>query len=137
MKKVVSVIIIAFFFFTSAHAQQSIIVDSLETTITHSDSVESSFPGGVPAWNKFLAHNLVYPDKAIRKRVDGTVVVQFIVDKDGSIYDIKAISGPKLLQEAALDVIRNSPKWKPAIVKGVKLKSYKKQPITFKLLEDK
>jgi len=137
MKKVVSVIIIAFFFFTSAHAQQSIIVDSLETKITQSDTVESSFPGGVPAWNKFLAHNLVYPDKAIRKRVDGTVVVQFIVDKDGSIYDIKAISGPKLLQEAALDVIRNSPKWKPAIVKGVKLKSYKKQPITFKLLEDK
>lgn len=137
MKRTLATVILVFIVFTSAHAQQAIFADSLEAKATQTDTVESSFPGGDPAWNKFLAHNLVYPDKAIRKKVDGTVVVQFIVDKDGSIYDIKAISGPKLLQDAAMDVIRNSPKWKPAIVKGVKLKSYKKQPITFKLLEDK
>jgi protein TonB len=137
MKKALIAVIVVLFAAMSAHAQQAIFADSLEAKATQADTVESSFPGGVPAWNKFLAHNLVYPDKAIRKKVDGTVVVQFIVDKDGSIYDIQAISGPKLLQEAAMDVIRNSPKWKPALVKGVKLKSYKKQPITFKIIVEK
>ncbi|MDI3320467.1 energy transducer TonB [Pinibacter soli] len=137
MKRILIALAVVFFASASAHAQQAIFADSMDAKATQPDTVESSFPGGVPAWNKFLAHNLVYPDKAVRKRVDGTVVVQFIVDKDGSIYDIQAISGPKLLQDAAMDVIRNSPKWKPAIVKSVKLKSYKKQPITFKIVEDK
>jgi len=94
---------------------------------------ESYFPGGVPAWIRFLNNNLTYPPKAVRKKVEGTVVVQFIVDKNGALSNIEAISGPELLQEAAVNVIKNSPNWKPAIQDGRIVKSYKKQPITFKL----
>jgi protein TonB len=75
----------------------------------------------------------VYPKKAERKKIEGTVVVQFIVDKDGTISNISAVSGPELLQEAATEVIKKSPNWTPASQNGRKVKSYKKQPITFKL----
>jgi len=95
--------------------------------------MESYFPGGVPAWIRFLNSHLTYPAKAVRKKIEGTVMVQFIVDKNGALSDIKAISGPELLQAAAVEVITNSPRWKPAVQDGRVVKSYKKQPITFKL----
>jgi periplasmic protein TonB len=112
---------------------------SKDPPVSNKDSVrihveaESYFPGGVPAWIRFLNNNLTYPPKAVRKKVEGTVVVQFIVDKNGALSNIEAISGPELLQEAAVNVIKNSPNWKPAIQDGRIVKSYKKQPITFKL----
>lgn len=94
--------------------------------------IESSFPGGSSAWLQFLQSHLVYPKKAVRKKIEGTVVVQFIVDKDGSVYDLKALSGDPLLQEAALKAMADMPRWIPAIQNGRKVKSFKKQPIVFK-----
>jgi len=95
--------------------------------------IESKFPGGINAWASFLQKNLVYPTKALRKRVQGDVVVQFVVDDKGKLSHIEAISGPELLRSAAEDVIRKSPEWIPASNKGIKVKSYKKQPIVFRL----
>lgn len=95
--------------------------------------VESRFPGGEAGWIRFLNTHLVYPPKAVRKNIQGTVVLQFIVGRDGVITDIEAQSGPDLLREAALNVIRESPRWVPAVQNGKKVKSYKKQPITFRI----
>ena len=95
--------------------------------------IESSFPGGQRAWIQFLQNNMVYPKKAIKKKIEGTVVVQFIVNKDGSISDISAISGPEELRESAVDVLKKSPNWKPAKQDGRVVKSYKKQPIAYRL----
>ena len=95
--------------------------------------IESSFPGGSSAWLQFLQKHLVYPNKAVRKRIEGTVVLQFIVDKDGSVYDVQALSGDPLLQQAALKAMVNTPRWIPAVQNGRKVKSYKKQPIVFSL----
>ena len=95
--------------------------------------VESEFPGGQAGWIRFLNTHLVYPPKAVRKNIQGTVVLQFIVGKDGVLSDIEAQSGPDLLKEAALNVIKESPRWVPAVQNGKKVKSYKKQPITFRL----
>jgi protein TonB len=103
-----------------------------DSAFTHVDT-ESSFPGGIPAWSRFLQDNLVYPKKAIKKNIQGTVMVRFIVDKDGSISAIDALDGPELLREAAMDVIKKSPNWKPASQYGRKVKSYKNQPIAFRL----
>jgi protein TonB len=83
--------------------------------------------------NSPLQQHLVYPGKAVRKKIEGTVVVQFIVDKDGSVYDMKALTGDPLLQDAALKAMANTPRWVPAMQDGRKVKSYKKQPIIFKL----
>jgi protein TonB len=96
--------------------------------------IESEFPGGASAWLQFLQSHLVYPNKAVRKRIEGTVLLQFIVDKDGSISSLQALSGDPLLVEAALKAMAQSPKWIPAIQKGRAVKSYKKQPIVFKLV---
>ena len=83
--------------------------------------------------DKILTSHLTYPEKAVRKNIQGTVVVQFIVDKNGMLSDIQAISGPAQLQNAAVDIIKQSPKWIPAVQFGRKVKSYKKQPIVFRL----
>jgi protein TonB len=94
---------------------------------------ESYFPGGQRAWLSFLQDNLEYPAKAKRKNIQGTVVVQFIVNTDGTISDISAISGPEELKQAAINVIKKSPNWIPAFQKGKNVKSYKKQPVGFAL----
>ena len=96
--------------------------------------IESEFPGGPSAWLQYLNSHLVYPKKAVRKRIEGTVLLQFIVDKEGKISDLQALSGDPILQEAALKAMEDSPRWTPAIQDGKKVKSYKKQPIVFKLV---
>ena len=95
--------------------------------------VESEFPGGIRGWNAFLSSTLVYPKKAIRKNIQGQVVARFIIEKDGSLSNIEIISGPKELWPAVLDVLKQSPNWKPAFQNGKKVKSYKNQPFNFKL----
>jgi protein TonB len=97
--------------------------------------IESAFPGGDQAWLRYLNKNLRYPDDAVNNEIQGTVVVQFIVDKEGNVSDVQAISGPDQggLREEAVRVIKKSGKWTPAIQNGRQVKSYKKQPIVFKL----
>ena len=97
--------------------------------------IESSFPGGAAAWLRYLNKNLRYPDDAVNNEIQGTVVVQFIVDKEGNVSDVQAISGPENggLREEAVRVIKKSGKWTPAVQNGRQVKSYKKQPIVFRL----
>jgi protein TonB len=97
--------------------------------------IESEFPGGAAAWLRYMNKNLRYPDDAVNNEIQGTVVVQFIVDKEGNVSDVQAISGPENggLREEAVRVIKKSGKWTPAVQNGRQVKSYKKQPIVFKL----
>jgi periplasmic protein TonB len=94
---------------------------------------ESQFPGGSPAWLRYLNDHLVYPKKAVRKKIEGTVVLQFIVNKDGSIADLTVLTGDPILAEAAEQAMADCPRWIPAEQYGRKVRSYKKQPIVFKL----
>lgn len=97
--------------------------------------IESSYPGGNSAWTRYLYKSMRYPQEAQDNDIQGTIVVQFIVDKDGNVSDVEAISGPTNggLRDEAIRVIKKSGKWEPAVQNGRKVKSYKKQPITFKL----
>ncbi len=95
--------------------------------------IESEYPGGSSAWQRYLNKNLRYPQDAIDNEIQGTIVVQFIVDKEGNVSDVEAISGPKELRDEAVRVIKKSGKWTPAVQNGRQVKSYKKQPITFRL----
>ena len=95
--------------------------------------IESKYPGGIPAWTSFLYRKLVYPQQAIDDGNQGTVIVRFVVDKEGNVSDVEAISGPDALRAAAVNVIKKSGQWEPAIQNGRKVNSYKSQPITFKL----
>jgi periplasmic protein TonB len=89
--------------------------------------IESEFPGGVGSWVKYLTKNLVYPERAQNLGKQGTVVLQFIVGKDGHISDQEIVRSV----EYSLD--HESPPWVPAFQYGRKVKSYKRQPISFML----
>lgn len=95
--------------------------------------IESEYPGGAAAWQRYLNRNLRYPQEAIDNEIQGAVVVQFIVDKEGNVSDVEAISGPNELRAEAVRVIKKSGKWTPAVQNGRQVKSYKKQPIVFRL----
>lgn len=95
--------------------------------------IESEYPGGPAAWQRYLNKNFRYPQEAIDNEIQGTVVVQFIVDKEGNVSDVEAVSGPSELRDEAIRVIKKSGKWTPAVQNGRQVKSYKKQPILFKL----
>jgi len=95
--------------------------------------IESEYPGGAAAWQRYLLKTLRYPQEAQDNEIQGTVVVQFIVDKGGNVSDVEAIAGPKDLRDEAVRVIKKSGQWTPAVQNGRQVKSYKKQPIVFKL----
>ena len=102
--------------------------------------VEAEFPGGVQAWRKFLEKNLNPQVPADKGAPAGeyTVVVRFIVDKDGSLSDFKATTNHGYGMEAEiLRVLKLSPRWKPAQDKGRNLKAYRSQPITFMVIVEK
>ena len=98
--------------------------------------IESSYPGGDHAWKRYLERNMRYSQDAIDNNIQGTVVVQFIVDKDGNVSDVEAVSGPEELRAEAVRVIRKSGKWTPAIQMGRNVKSYKRQPVKFELADE-
>ena len=136
MKILFLAILLLFAFATKAQSdstlKKSVTIDSKTFMKVE---IESGYPGGVNAWAKFLQANLSYPSKAVRKKIEGDVVVQFIVDKEGNVSNVEAISGPENggLREEAMRVISISGRWTPAVQDGRKVKSYKKQPISFRL----
>jgi len=96
--------------------------------------IESDFPGGQKGWIKYLTHNLEYPERAQKLGKEGNVVIQFIVDKDGTVYNQQIVKSVEYsLDQEALRMIARSPAWIPAIQDGKIVKSYKKQPIAFRL----
>lgn len=103
--------------------------DDIDKTFTKVE-IESDYPGGPMAWKRFLERNLRFPPV---EDVQGTVVVQFIVDRDGNVSEVEAVSGPEELRGEAVRVIKKSGKWTPAIQNGRQVKSIKKQPITFRI----
>ena len=119
----------------TANAQSDTTYTKLDTTLKTFTKVEieSEFPGGPHAWLEFLNSHMKYPKKAVKKEIQGTVVLQFIVEKDGSLSSITALTGDPILQEAALKVIKESPKWIPAVQDGRHVRSWKRQPIVFRL----
>jgi protein TonB len=99
-----------------------------DVTVYETVEIESSYPGGLESWKRFLIKNFRVTDE-----VSGTVIVKFIVDKEGNVSDVEAISGPDELKAEAVRVIKKSGKWTPAIQNGRKVNSYKRQPIVVRL----
>ncbi len=92
------------------------------------------FPGGWSAFMQWLTKNLKYPVAAQKSRIQGTVVVSFIVNKDGSVANIKvSTSVDPLLDNEALRVMKMMPKWKPGIDKGKVCRTMIAIPVVFQL----
>ena len=72
------------------------------------------YPGGMTELLKYMKENLQYPEEAIEKGIEGRVICQFTVKTDGSIDNIVVLKSiHKLLDEEAIRLIKNMPKWKP------------------------
>jgi TonB family protein len=96
--------------------------------------VESNYPGGIPAWIAYLQNTLRYPNSAVRHEIQGTVVIQFKVTKDGKPSEFEVIrSADPSLDMEALRVLKKTTRWDPAIIGGQYADTYKRQPIIFKL----
>ena len=101
---------------------------------TEKDEIESDFKGGQKGWISYLNKNLEYPDRAQNLKQEGTVVIQFIVDTEGHVYDEEIVKSVEFsLDQETIRIIAASPVWVPAFQNGKKVKSYKKQPLTYKL----
>ncbi len=92
------------------------------------------FPGGNTALMKFLSHNINYPQKAMENGIQGKVVVQFIVKKDGTIGTVKVVkSVHPLLDEEAKRLVKMLPKFEPAYRDEKPVNTWYTLPVTFKL----
>lgn len=92
------------------------------------------FNGGQKELSKYVSANLKYPAAARQNNVQGKVYLGFVVEKDGTVSDIKIRQGiGSGCDEEAVRVLRNSPKWKPGVLKGNPVRTYCVLPITFQL----
>ena len=108
----------------------------IETPDEIKDFVEkqASFKGGMEAWYAFLQKNLSYPSQARRIGIEGSVIVRFVVNTDGSIQDVEVVRGiGGGCDEIAKKVIESSPNWNPGIHKDRTVRSRMTMPIRFKL----
>ena len=99
---------------------------------------QPEFPGGAEALMKFLGENIIYPEEAHKNGIQGRVIVNFVVNKDGSLSDTKIVRGqdPSLDAEA-IRVIATMPNWKPGMQRGEAVNVRYTLPIVFRLNEDK
>ncbi len=92
------------------------------------------FPGGVEALMDFVAKNVVYPQEAMDKEISGRVYVSFVIEKDGSVNEVKVMKGiGGGCDDEAVRVIKAMPKWKPGKQDGKPVRVSYMMPIVFKL----
>jgi TonB family C-terminal domain len=83
--------------------------------------------GGLEKFREWIFRNTIYPQEAIDKKIRGKVVLSFVVEKDGSVSNVNVLKGVNpLLDNEAVKVISESPKWSPGLQRG--------QPVRFRYL---
>lgn len=134
MKMVLSLLLLTF----SLHclSQTELEQDSLrlEKIIFTKVEVEASFPGGAIEWRKFLEANLNANVPVDNGAPIGIykVVVQFVVDRNGAVSDIRALTNFGFgMESEVIRLIKKSPDWEPAKQNQKTVKAYRNQPVTF------
>lgn len=140
MKSTIRLMVMALVFLAieTLAAKTSIIEPQL---FQHKDTVyyyvdkAAKFPGGSDKLNQHIAKQLKYPESARKKKIEGRVIMQFIVERDGEITNPLVLSKQvhKSLQEEAKRIVSTFPKWNSAEHKGKPVRVYINLPITFRL----
>ena len=150
MKKTLFLVIFTLFCIGNMYAQtysdENIIeADSTKTANTEENEEEyieyyyqeimPEFPGGMAKLMPFIQKNMQYPKIAIKKGIEGRVICQFTVTKDGSIENVFVVRGlHKSLDKEAVRIIKKMPKWKPGEDFNGQVRDCKYTiPVTFKL----
>ncbi|HSY61137.1 MAG TPA: energy transducer TonB [Cytophaga sp.] len=90
--------------------------------------VQPEFPGGEMGFNKFIQTHIIYPEDARKAGLQGTIYVSFIIEKDGSLSTIKPLQGiyfSSSCEKATMDILLQSPQWKPGLKNGVPIRTRK------------
>ena len=110
------------------------IEETADNEIYEKPETEAEFPGSLEAMFKWIADHIKYPEECKAKEIQGNVIIQFVVNEDGSLSDAKILRSPdKALSQEAVRVVKAMPKWKPAKDKGKVVRSHFRLPIVFKL----
>lgn len=100
-------------------------IPNVEEEIFYMSEDPPQFPGGEKARNKYLRESIVYPELEKDSNIQGKVVVNFIVEKDGSLSNIKILkSVSENIDKEAIRVIYNMPKWIPGKQRGKPVRVY-------------
>ena len=92
------------------------------------------FPGGANALFEYLAKNIHYPKEAAEKKIQGRVILTFVVEKDGSISRVKVVKSVEAsLDQEAIRVVKSMPKWTPGKQNGKNVAVKYTIPMTFRL----
>ncbi len=107
-------------------------------TLSTFTSVErnAEFPGGFSAMIAYLGKHIQYPAQEVEDRIEGKVVLQFVVRRDGSVDDVqvlRGVPGGRGLEREAVRVVKTMPLWAPAMNNGVAVNSWVTVPVMFKL----
>jgi TonB family protein len=106
--------------------------DGKVNTYAKSRWVSPQFKGGISAFSRFLSRNINYPEDARRQNIEGTVILSFVVEKDGSLTDVKVSkSVAAILDDEAVRVLKDSPKWLPGTEFGLPVKVRYSVPVSF------
>ena len=117
---------------TTAAPQESTVLPSRE--VYHVVEQMPRFPGGDAAMLKYIRDNLRYPQSALEQGIQGRVIVQFVIEKDGTPTEFNVLrSVDPDLDKEALRVLGNMPKWKPGMQKGQAVRVKYTVPVSFKL----
>lgn len=118
----------------SGAKEVSVQEDKQGDVLLHPVETMPEYPGGQAGLNKYIIENLIYPPTAVNDGIEGRVVCQFVVEKDGSISDVKVVrSVAPILDNEAVRIIKNMPKWKPATQEGKAVRTNYTLPVSFKL----
>lgn len=133
MKKLILMLLVAECCLMTANAQKTVVS---QTDQKVSDTVEQmpEYPGGMQAMIEFLQTNMKYPEDAAKQKVEGRVMVEFVVETDGSVSDVHVAKQvfPSLDAEA-IRVVQAMPKWTPGKEKGKVVRVKYNLPIVFRM----
>ena len=133
MKKLILMSFMVVCCLMTANAQKTVVSQTNQKVY---DEVEQmpEYPGGMPAMIEFLQTNINYPEDAVKQKVEGRVMVQFVVETDGSISDVHVAKQvfPSLDAEA-IRVVQTMPKWLPGREKGKVVRVKYNLPIVFRM----
>ncbi|WP_316811625.1 energy transducer TonB [Pedobacter heparinus] len=96
--------------------------------------IQPQFKGGMKNFYSYLSKTIKYPEACLRSRIQGKVLLKFLVMKDGTVKDIKVLNNPHLLLAAeAVRVVSASPLWEPGVQRGKPANVFYNVPVSFTL----